>query len=79
FPSPQKEGLLEQYADCISSYYEKPNEDLGNAFSFIFKGINDREFLTTKLNLVTKKLEVKIVSGTPHSGFKRTYAVLRYF
>lgn len=79
FPSPQKEGLLEQYADCISSYYEKPNKDLGNAFSFIFKGINDREFLTAKLNLVTKKLEVKIVSGTPHSGFKRTYAVLRYF
>ncbi len=60
FPSPQKEGLLEQYADCISSYYEKPNEDLGNAFSFIFKGINDREFLTTKLNLVTKNLKLKL-------------------
>lgn len=79
FPSPRKEALLEQYSDCISPYYEKPNEDLGNRFSFVFKGINDRIFLSAELNLVTKKLEVKIMSGTAHSGFNRTYAVLRYF
>jgi Putative mucin or carbohydrate-binding module/Peptidase M60, enhancin and enhancin-like len=78
FPSPQREALLKQYADCIPANNNPPGEGLGNAFTFAFTGIGDWRFLTAELDLVSKLLTVNLAAGIAHHYFTDTYAALRY-
>ncbi|EEP79157.1 hypothetical protein UREG_04003 [Uncinocarpus reesii 1704] len=78
FPSPQREQLLKDYADCVPADNKPATEGLGNAFTFGFNGISDHRFLTAELDLAGKTLNVSLAAGIAHHYFSDTYASLRY-
>ncbi|KAI9040029.1 peptidase M60 [Aspergillus affinis] len=74
FSGSQRDDLLKQSAGCLPSDNAPPTEGLGTSFTVTFQGIGDHVFLTADVDLIGRRLKVRLEAGVANHYFSDTYA-----